>query len=168
MWEEIDLDATIREYDFTKQKCAKVTAQLQKGDRITSWTSGNTKVVTVDANGMLKAKKKTGKALITVKTAAGASASFTVKVQKAKVKTKKVAIPSADKNLTLSKGETYDIGAVVDVTPVTNQDKITYKMSKKGIVKVTKKGVVTAKKKGKTTITVQSGSKKVKVKITVK
>jgi len=146
-----------------KQKTNKVVATLQSGDYVTSWTSSNTKVVKVSSNGALSAQKKTGKATITAVTAAGQSASFVVVVQKKPVKTSKVAV--ATKSLSLVKGQTFNLMTVA--TPITNQDKITYSVSKKGVVKVSK-GVITAKKKGKTVVTVKSGKKKVKVKVTVK
>lgn len=146
-----------------KQKTSKVTAALQTGDYITSWTSSNTKVVSVSATGALTAQKKTGKATITAVTAAGARASFIVVVQKNAVKTSKISV--AAKKLTLTKGQKFNLQTVV--APITNQDKLSYKVSKKGIVSVSK-GVITAKKKGKTVITVQSGKKKVKVSVTVK
>ena len=54
------------------------------------------------------------------------------------------------------------------VAPVTSKEKITYTSSNKKVAVVTSKGVVKAKKKGTATITVKSGSKSVKIKITVK
>ena len=54
------------------------------------------------------------------------------------------------------------------VTPSYSDDKITYKSANKKIATVTSKGVVKGIKKGKTTITVKSGKKSVKVKVTVK
>jgi uncharacterized protein YjdB len=52
--------------------------------------------------------------------------------------------------------------------PLTSQQKLTYTSSNKKVVTVSSKGVVKAKKSGKVTITVKSGSKKVKIKVTVK
>ncbi len=46
--------------------------------------------------------------------------------------------------------------------------KVTFKSSKKKVATVSKNGVVTAKKAGKCVITIKSGNKKVKVKVTVK
>ena len=46
------------------------------------------------------------------------------------------------------------------LTPITTQQKVTYKTSNKKVCTVSKKGLLTAKKKGTAKITVQSGSKK--------
>ena len=52
--------------------------------------------------------------------------------------------------------------------PLTASDKVTFKSTNKKTATVTSKGVVTAKKKGSAYITVQSGAKKVKLKVTVR
>ena len=54
------------------------------------------------------------------------------------------------------------------LTPITTQQKVTYKASNKKVCTVSKKGLLTAKKKGTAKITVQSGSKKVVVTVKVK
>ena len=54
------------------------------------------------------------------------------------------------------------------VSPVTSKQKVTYSSSNKKVATVTSKGVIKAKKKGKVTITVKSGKKSYKIKITVK
>ena len=54
------------------------------------------------------------------------------------------------------------------LTPITTQQKVTYKTSNKKVFTVSKKGLLTAKKKGIAKITVQSGSKKVVVTVKVK
>ena len=52
--------------------------------------------------------------------------------------------------------------------PVTSSQGLTYSTSNKKIVKVDKKGRITAQKKtGKATVTVKSGSKKVKITVKV-
>ena len=52
--------------------------------------------------------------------------------------------------------------------PFTSMEKITFKSSNNKVATVNSKGVITAKKKGKVTITVKSGKKTVKIKVTVK
>ena len=54
------------------------------------------------------------------------------------------------------------------LTPITTQQKVTYKTLNKKVCTVSKKGLLTAKKKGTAKITVQSGSKKVVVTVKVK
>ena len=53
-------------------------------------------------------------------------------------------------------------------TPKNTDEKITFKSSNKKVATVTSKGVVKGLKKGTATITVQSGSKKMTCKVTVK
>lgn len=63
-------------------------------------------MVTVSQKGKIKAKK-TGKAVITVITKRGASASVEIKVQKKKVKTQKLTVTNVrTQKLTLKKGKT--------------------------------------------------------------
>ena len=139
----------------------KVT-ELQTGDRVTSWTSSNSKIATVDANGKIQGKKK-GTAVITVTTASGLTYSFKIKVQKPKVAAKKIIIESP-KKLTLKKKAKVKIGA--QLLPITTLDKISYATSNKNIATVSK-GVITARKKGKATITVKAGKKTVKIRVKV-
>ena len=80
------------------------------------------------------------------------------------LKTKK--IQGLSKTLTLKKGSSVKLKPVLK--PLTSQQKLTYTSSNKKVVTVSSKGVVKAKKSGKVTITVKSGSKKVKIKVTVK
>ena len=56
------------------------------------------------------------------------------------------------------KGKSFQLK--VKLTPVTSQQKITYKSSNSEVVSVSAKGKLTAKKKGTATITVKSGKKK--------
>ena len=54
------------------------------------------------------------------------------------------------------------------LTPITTQQKVTYKTSNKKVCTVSKKGLLTAKKKGTVKITVKSGKKSYTVKVKVK
>ena len=94
----------------------------------------------------------------------GAKASCKIKVIKGKVKTKKLSV--AKKSVTLKKGKSFQIVPVR--TPVTANDKVTYSVSNKKIVRVTSKGKIKALKKGSTKITVKAGGKKVQVKVKVR
>ena len=94
----------------------------------------------------------------------GLKKKITITVQKAAVKTSKIT--GMPKNLKLKKNQTVTLKAAA--APLTSLQKLKYKSSNKKIVTVTSKGVVKAKKKGKAVITVQSGSKTVKCKVTVK
>jgi uncharacterized protein YjdB len=134
-----------------------------KGDKIVSWKTSNKKVATVNAKGKIVGKKA-GTAKITVTLKSGKKATITVKVQKKAVATTKVTV--SEKSVTLKKGKTAQIEAAV--TPVTSLQKVTYTSSNQKVAAVNSKGKITAKKKGTATITVQSGKKTAKVKVTVK
>ncbi len=54
------------------------------------------------------------------------------------------------------------------MTPLTSQEKITFRSSNRKVAKVGKDGKIEALKKGKTVITVRSGAKVVKIKVKVK
>ena len=90
---------------------------------------------------------------------------MTVKVQKGKVKTKKLALEGKT-TLEMKARQTLQLKWIV--TPVTSQDKLTFKTSNKKVATVSKKGVVKAVGKGTAKITIASGKKKKTVKITVK
>ena len=141
---------------------------LANGDSVASWKSGNTKVVKVSGkpNGTctLAAGRKKGKTTITIILKSGLKKKITITVQKAAVKTSKIT--GMPKNLKLKKNQTVTLKATA--APLTSLQKLKYKSSNKKIVTVTSKGVIKAKKKGKAVITVQSGSKTVKCKVTVK
>ncbi len=137
---------------------------LANGDSIVSYTSSNPKVFTVNKNGKIKAGKKKDHAVLTITLKSGLKKTVKVNVQKTAVKTKK--IQRLSKTLTLKKGSSVKLKPVLK--PLTSQQKLTYTSSNKKVVTVSSKGVVKAKKSGKVTITVKSGSKKVKIKVTVK
>ena len=137
---------------------------LANGDSIVSYTSSNPKVFTVDKNGKIKAGKKKDHAVLTITLKSGLKKTVKVNVQKTAVKTKK--IQGLSKTITLKKGSSVKLKPVLK--PLTSQQKLTYTSSNKKIVTVSSKGIVKAKKSGKATITVKSGSKKVKIKVTVK
>ena len=153
----------------TRQKTSvlKVTG-LAKGDSITSWKSSNTKVAKVAgrANGTctITAGNKTGKAKITITLKSGLQKTVTVSVQKSAVKTKKIS--GVAKTLRLNRKQKTTLKPVL--SPLTSTEKITYKSSNSKVALVNSKGQITAKKKGTTVITVKSGTKTVKCKVTVK
>ena len=137
---------------------------LAAGDSVASYASSNKKIFTVDKNGKLKAGKKKGSAKLTITLKSGLKKTVTVKVQKTKVKTKK--IQNLTKTIVLKKGNKTTLKPVLN--PLTSQQGIRYYSSKKSVARVSSKGVITAKKAGKATITVKSGSKKYKITVKVK
>ncbi len=146
----------------------KVTT-MSEYDSLVSVKSSNTKLLRVSnvaANGTfkLKAQKKTGTAKLTVTLKSGKTKTIKVKVQKAEVRTTKIKVKK--KKLTLKKKQKIKLAPVI--TPVTSYDKVKYTSSNKKVAVVNNKGQITAKSKGTATITVKSGKKNVKVKVTVK
>lgn len=125
-----------------------------------TYSSSNKKVATVNSKGVIKAKKA-GTAKITVKSG---KKKVVVTVKVTGVKTTNLSGVPAAKNV--SKGKSFKIKAIA--TPKNTDEKITFKSSNKKVATVTSKGVVKGLKKGAATITVQSGSKKMTCKVTVK
>lgn len=147
-----------------KQSTAAVKVSgIASGDSIKSWKSSNTKVATVNSKGKITARKK-GTATLTVTLKSGKKVTAKIKVQTGTVKTTKIQV--SKKTITLKKGKKSRLS--VTRQPLTSQQKITYQSANKKVAQVNTKGVITARKKGKTTITVKSGSKKVKVTVVVK
>lgn len=150
-----------------KTKILKITG-LAKGDSVASWKSSNASVAKISGstNGTctITAGKKTGKATITVTLKSGLKKNITIIVQKNAVKT--TNITGVAKKASLKKGQSFTLRPAV--VPLTSLQKVTYKSSNKNVATVTSKGVIKAKKKGSAVITVESGSKTVKCKVTVK
>ncbi|MEI3228946.1 MAG: InlB B-repeat-containing protein [Lachnospiraceae bacterium] len=143
-----------------------VKATLYNGDSIAKWKSSNTKVAKVSRKGKITAKK-VGTATITVTTKNGATASVKIHVQKGKVKTKTLSVTNVTaKKLTLKKGKTFTLKMAV--TPLTSQDKVKFTSSNKKIITINGKGKIKAIKTGSAKITVKSGAKVMKIKVTVK
>lgn len=160
----IELNATSIKLKV-KQSTTKVTVSgLAKGDSVASWKSSNPKIVTVNNAGKITAKNKTGSAVLTVTLKSGKQATVKVKVQKTEVKTTKIS--GLSKNITLKVKEKATLKPIL--SPITSVQKLTYKTSNKKVAAVSKKGVITAKKAGKAKITVQAGTKKFVVTVTVK
>ena len=148
----------------------KVT--MGKGDKVVSWKSSNKKVASVDKNGKVKGLKAGKTATITVQLQSGLKKSFKVKVQKKNVATKslKVVNVSTGKKVSLkvSLKRKQTLKLATTVSPITSKEKVKYSSSNKKVASVSAKGVIKAKKKGKATITVKSGKKTYKIKVTVK
>ena len=146
-----------------KQKTTVLRVEnMASGDWIVSWTSLNPKVATVNARGMITAKKQ-GKAWIQVTLASGIVLKAQVKVQKKQVKTTRLSANTG--TLRLKAGTKAKLNPTA--YPLTTQQKITYSSKNKKIAAVNGKGWIQAKKQGQTTVTIRSGSKKTRVKVMV-
>lgn len=136
---------------------------LAKGDRVKSYKVADTRIAKVSSKGKITARKK-GKTKLTVTLASGKKLTAKVTVQKGTVKTKKITVNR--RKIELKKGKKFKVKTTL--TPLTSQQKITYTItSGKKVVKVSK-GIIKGVKKGKAVIAVKSGSKKLKIRITVK
>ena len=148
----------------------KVT--MGKGDKVVSWKSSNKKVVSVGRNGKVKGLKAGKTATITVQLQSGLKKSFKVKVQKKNVATKSLKVVNVStgkkvsSKVSLKRKQTLKLATTV--SPITSKEKVKYSSSNKKVVSVSAKGVIKAKKKGKATITVKSGKKTYRIKVTVK
>ena len=148
----------------------KVT--MGKGDKVVSWKSSNKKVVSVGRNGKVKGLKAGKTATITVQLQSGLKKSFKVKVQKKNVATKSLKVVNVStgkkvsSKVSLKRKQTLKLATTV--SPITSKEKVKYSSSNKKVASVSAKGVIKAKKKGKATITVKSGKKTYKIKVTVK
>lgn len=152
-----------------KQKTTVLkVSKMAAGDSVRSWKSSNTKVAKISgkSNGTstISAGTKTGKAKITITLKSGLQKTVLVSVQKSDVKTQKIT--GVPKKLELKRKQKTVLHPVL--TPLTSVEKLTYKSDNSKVATVNSKGQITALKKGTAVITVKSGSKTVKCKVTVK
>ena len=142
----------------------RVKQIYKSSGKIKSVRTTNKKIVKVDKKGKITGKKA-GKATVTITYTNGSRRIYQVKVQKGIVKTTAVSVNK--RNIILAKkGKSFQLR--VTLTPVTSQQKVTYKSSNSKVAAVNSKGKIVAKKKGTATITVKSGNKKITCKVKVK
>lgn len=151
-----------------KTTTALKVQRIQNGDYVVSWSSSKPAVAAVNTKTGKITAKKVGKTKITVTTAAGATHTITVSVQKAAVKSKFMSIVGDTKH-TVAKGKKLDLIKTMQPTvyPLTTSEKLTFTSSNKKIATVSSKGVVTAKAAGTVKITMKSGKAKEVVTIVV-
>lgn len=126
-----------------------------------SYDSSNSKVVSVRADGTVKAKK-TGNAVITLRTENGKTCRVKVTVRSAPAKLKLNAVSK-----TLKKGKSFQIKITLPARTSSYSRK--YISSNKKVASVSAAGKVTARKKGKAVITVKLyNGKKARLRVTVK
>ena len=111
-----------------------------------TWTSSNTEVATVSADGTVTAKG-TGTSVITAKTYNGKTAQFTLTVIQAVTE-----ISLSETNASLWVGKTKTLTATVAPTTASNPS-VEWSSSDNKVATVSSKGVITAKGKGTCTIT---------------
>lgn len=139
-----------------------LTATLTPSNAATycTWTSSDTSIATVTSSGIVTGKK-TGTAIITVKTTNGKTTECKVNVKKAPS-----SITLDKTELTLKAGEEYTL--VKTLTPTNSATSYKWVSSNEAFVKVNSLGKVTAKKKGTATVTVTThNGKTAQCKVTV-
>jgi hypothetical protein len=133
-----------------------------------TFKSGNTKVLTVDAKGKIKAAKKVKKktkVTVTVTAKNGKAVKVTVYVVPKATAHKGHKVKGAPKSLKI--GKTAQLKILLKKKTATNL-KVSYVSSNKKVLAVDKAGKITALKKGKAKITVKIGTKKKVVTVKVK
>ena len=126
------------------------------GSKLT-WKSSDSSVVTVDANGKIAGLKE-GKAIITVTSPNGKTATCVVKVVADQIDVKSITL-NPDKN-TLDTGETGQIIAVIEPVNATNRE-LVWSSSDSSVATVDSKGVIKGIKSGTVTITAKTKDGKV-------
>lgn len=154
-----------------KQSYTVKVSGLAKGDSVDRFVSSKPKVAAVSNKGKITGKAA-GTAVITVKLKSGYSVWFKVKVQKKAVKTTALTVTNAATGKKVAKrvklGRHKKLKLQATVAPVTSLQKATYTSSNKKVAQAAKNGVITGKKAGTAVITVKSGKKTCKIKVTVK
>lgn len=110
----------------------------------------------------IKPYNKIGQYTIELTLNSGLKAKINITVKPAKTQ----KIYGVKKNIIIKAGKKYTLKP--KLSPSYSKDKITYSSNNKKVVAVNSKGIITARKKGTAYITIKSGSKYVKCKITVK
>lgn len=165
----LKLPGDVGSFSIKKGKSYIVKIAMAEGDSLVSCKSSKNKslkVSSVKAAGTFKVSaKRTGKNIkLTIKLASGATKTVKVTVTTKTVKTSLImGVPG---QLTLEKNKKYTLKP--ELKPFTSTQKLKYKSSNKKVATVSAKGKITAKSPGKTVITIVSGSKTKKVKVTVK
>ncbi len=132
-----------------------------------SYHSSDTSIVTVDANGDVKAVSD-GLAMITI-SVGGKNAHFEVKVEPKKIPVETVTLPDEWKDgVTLKAEETMDIANKAAYTPSTaTHTSESYASSNEEVATVSAEGIVTALKPGETKITITIDGKSASFTLTV-
>ena len=143
-----------------KKEKFKIKVKLTGKKSKVMFKSSNAKIATVNAKGVVKAKKK-GKVIIIAYTDEGVTAICNITVKKAPKYVKFKA-----QSIEIKKGKKKKLKVKLSKN---SAGKVTFKVQNKKIVKIDKKGRITAIKKGKTVVTAKTyNKKKAKIVIIVK
>ena len=152
---EISLDkssATLTEGETTTI-VATVLPENTTDSKSVSWSSSNSEVATVDANGTVTAKRA-GTAIITATSTNGKTAGCTVTVSKKEIPIIEISLDKS--SATLTEGETTTIVATVLPENTTDSKSVSWSSSNSEVATVDANGTVTAKRAGTAVITATS------------
>ncbi len=132
-------------------------------DKSISWASSNGEIATIDSFGKVSAKKE-GKMTITAKAMSGVKSTCEVEVI---AETEPESVELSNDNLTIKKGETYNLSATVKPDKVKNKG-LTWSSDNTGVVEVNDEGKVTGIGLGVATVTVRTSNARLdSLKVTV-
>ena len=169
--EQVTLQITVSEkkIEITEVLLNKYAETLTEGDTITlsaevlpydttysknvSWSSSNSAVATVDANGTVTAKSA-GTAIITATSENGMTASCTITVEKKLIPITEVCLDKS--SATLTEGDTATLTATVLPENTTYSKDVSWSSNNSEVAAVDANGTVTAKSVGTTIITATS------------
>ncbi len=166
----LEIPGKLTSITMKQGKTATMSVTMAKGDSVSSAKSNNTKLLKASldkSTGKITLSAlKAGTAKLTIKLASGKSRTYTVKVTTQTVKTTSLSVTNVtNQKMTLAKGKSYTLK--LTRKPFTSTEKITYQSSNTKVATVTTAGKITAAAVGRATITATSGSKSVKITITV-
>ena len=152
---EISLDkssATLTEGETTTLT-ATVLPENTTDSKSVSWSSSNSEVATVDANGTVTAKRA-GTAVITATSTNGKTAGCTVTVSRKEIPITEISLDKS--SATLTEGDTTTLVATVLPENTTDSKSVSWSSSNSEVATVDANGTVTAKRAGTAVITATS------------
>ena len=152
---EISLDkssATLTEGETTTL-VATVLPENTTYSKSVSWSSSNSEVAAVDANGTVTAKRA-GTAVITATSTNGKTAGCTVTVSRKEIPITEISLDKS--SATLTEGETTTLTATVLPENTTDSKSVSWRSSNSEVATVDTNGTVTAKRAGTAVITATS------------
>ena len=151
----ITLDLSI---DSQKQLVVSSDPVTTNVNKKITWTSSDTKVATVDSNGIVKGVKNGKDVIITATTENGKSATCKVTVQTTPIS---VTLNKTNVTLDLSTNKTVQLTATVNPSTANVQNGITWSSNDTSTATVSQSGLVTGVKNGSTTVTAKTTNGKI-------
>ena len=151
----ITLDLSI---DSQKQLVVSYDPVTTNVNKKITWTSSDTKVATVDSNGIVKGVKNGKDVIITATTENGKSATCKVTVQTTPIS---VTLNKTNVTLDLSTNKTVQLTATVNPSTANVQNGITWSSNDTSTATVSQSGLVTGVKNGSTTVTAKTTNGKI-------